>query len=199
MEHETNSPGHQRHFVLLTSSRFSGASSASSPTTVSGHNFLTFLGIAQYYQVDFLPITWDFALSTASVSGTAKIYESLLDVGRGLVFKRTRILGLRDDDSVDENDEGQTYSALVAELSILCHPLLRTHSCIIKLIGISWEVSQFGDTIWPIMVIEKAQLGDLNYFMTTHIAEKFTFEERVRLCADVASAVTALHAYSNLK
>ena len=164
--------------------------------TTSGHNFLTFLAIAQFYQVDIVPITWEFALDGTSPSGTAKIHESVLEVNRNFVFKRTRITSLPHNDFNDESIENRMYNALVAELSILCHPLLRVHPLIIKLVGITWEVSETGDGVWPVIILEKAQLGDLHYFMTTEMAKTLSVKEKLCLCADVASAIVALHTYS---
>ena len=176
--------------ALYSSSLYTATNTASSPTTTSGHSFLTFLAVAQYYNVDILPFTWDFMLESAGPSGTAKIYESRLDVNRDFVFKRTRITNSLYADDV------QTYNALVSEMSILCHPLLRQHPNIIKMKGIAWEITEKGDGVWPVIVLDKAQLGDLNYFLNTKLGKSLTFEKRLGLCADIASAIRALHSCS---
>lgn len=176
---------HRTSNMLLPSSQFSGADSLSSPTTIKGHNFLTFLATAQYYKVDFVPLSWDFPLDSAASSGTAKIFEWTLDVNQSFVFKRTKIIG--------RNHEDTIYNAFVAELSILCHPTIRNHPHIEKLIGISWEISTKENAVWPVLVLEKAQLGDLHHFMTTEMAKTLSVMEKLSLCLDVATAVVTLH------
>lgn len=176
-------------YELYPSSRFTATDTFSSPTTTSSHNFLTFLAATQFYKVDILPFNWDFALESAGPAGTAKIYESPLDVNRDFVFKRTRFT------NTDANDSG-TYNALVSEMSILCHPLLRQHPYIINLKGISWEITEKGDGVWPVIVLDKAPLGDLNYFLTTEEGKNLTFKKRSDLCAGIASAIRALHGCS---
>ena len=179
--------------VLLSSSRHSATNSSSSHTTTSGHNLLTFLAVAQFYGVDILPVTWEFALDSAAPSGTAKIYESSLDVNRNFVFKRTRIANPSYGDSQDIGNENKTYNALVSEISILHHSLLCQHPFIVKMHGISWEISKSGDAVWPVIVLEKAQLGDLDYFMTTEAGRDLSIEKKVHFCTDIASAILALH------
>ena len=174
---------------LYPSSRFTATGSAPSPTTTSSNSFLTFLAVVQFYQVDILPFEWEFALESAGPSGTAKIYESRLDVNRDLVFKRTRI-GRSDFDDI------QDYNAILSEMSILCHPLLRQHPYIIKMKGISWEITEKGDGVWPVIILDKAALGDLDFFMYTEEGKNLTFEKRLDLCAGIASAIRALHGCS---
>ena len=175
--------------ALYPSSRYTATDTTSSPTTTSGHNFLTFLAVTQFYKVDILPFTWEFALESAGPSGTAKIYESRLDVNRDFVFKRMY-------HGQSDADDMKIYNALVSEMSILCHPLLRQHPYIIKMKGISWEISEKGDGVWPVIVLDKAPLGDLNYFLNTEEGKNLIFEKRVDLCAGIASAIRALHGCS---
>ena len=182
--------------ALYPSSRYTTSNTSSSPTTTSGHNFLTFLAVTQFYNVDIIPITWQFALESAASSGTAKIYESCLDVKRNFVFKRTRITDSIHHDEPDACDDDQTYNALVSEVSIACHPLLRNHPNIIKMKGISWETTETGDGVWPVIVLDKATFGDLEYFMNSEEGKNLSVEKRLCLCADVASAIRALHSCS---
>ena len=61
---------------------------------------------------------------------------------------------------------------------------------------ISWEISEKGDGVWPVIVLDKAPLGDLNYFLNTEEGKNLIFEKRVDLCAGIASAIRALHGCS---
>lgn len=182
--------------LLLSSPRHAASTTASARTTTSGHNFLTFLAVTQFYKVDILPCTWEFALDNAAPSGTAKIYESCLDVNRSFVFKRTRITNPMYHGQPDAYDDTQTYDALVSEISIACHPLLRQHPFIAKMKAISWEISEKGDGVWPVIVLDKAPLGDLDYFMNTEAGNGLEVEKKLHLCADIASAIVALHSCS---
>ncbi len=155
------------------------------------NNFISFLAVAQYYEVDFVSLAWQQARGRLGRGGTSEIWQSSYDRRTDFVFKRMRSA------ITDCDDEESSFNALVSELSILSHPLIRHHQNIVKLEAISWEIHPKSHKVWPVLVLEKAQLGDLKSFMNSEEGRLTTMRDRLELCTDVASAIIALH--SNCK
>ena len=53
------------------------------------YDLVTLLLVAEHFQVDFLPITWQSALDRVRLGGTAKIRQSLVRLQESLAFKLT--------------------------------------------------------------------------------------------------------------
>lgn len=47
--------------------------------------------------------------------------------------------------------------------------------------------------MWPVLILERAQLGDLKSFMNSEQGRRMDFEERLSLCTDVGSALITMH------
>jgi len=56
-------------------------------------NLVSFLSLVQRLNIDIVPITWN-ALDAAAQGGTAKIYQSTVDVPTDFAYKRTRTSSL---------------------------------------------------------------------------------------------------------
>ena len=177
---------------LTASSQSSGHDLVSSSAASSDQNFLTFLATAQFYEIDIFEISYKSVLDSAAASGTSEIYQLSLKPELDLIFKRTR-------STEDESGEGwnakRTFAALVSEISILSHPLLRYHQNIVNLEAISWEIARDQDAVWPILVLEKGDLGDLEQFMVSEMGPTLDFDTKLGKCADIATAIHALHSY----
>ena len=157
-------------------------------------DFLTFLAIAQKLKIDFLPITWQPALDEIGRGATGKIRESLINLQTSFAFKVPK-----DTTSIESMDETirpveirTLFQALISELSILGHPLFREHPNVISLLGICWDVLPSG-TVWPVFVFEKTPLGDLWRFAKSEEGKNMPIDMRLKLCADIANAITDLH------
>ncbi|KAJ8104722.1 hypothetical protein ONZ43_g7714 [Nemania bipapillata] len=81
----------------------------------------------------------------------------------------------------------------------LGHEDLRRHENIVQLIAITWEIENVKDwsskadiTVWPVMILEKAELGDLGHFLRGKGVETDLLT-RLRMCAGIASALAAVH------
>ena len=135
---------------------------------------------------------YESALDNAATPGTSEIYESSLDPKVKLIFKQTRFT---EDDSGECWNAKRTFATLVSEISILHHPLLRYHQNIVNLEAISWEISRDQDAVWPILVLEKGDLGDLEYFLHSEKGRTLNFHDKLGICADIATAIQALHSY----
>jgi hypothetical protein len=84
------------------------AAPAKSTATESQYDFLSFLSIAQNLEIDFLPITWQPALSCIGQGGTAKIRQALVNLQMSFAFKRLVSKGLVE----TETDETSVKSSL---------------------------------------------------------------------------------------
>lgn len=158
------------------------------------YNLITFLAIAQKLEIDFLPIKWQPALSKVGAGGTAEIRQSLIHLQMSFAFKI-----IKDAEWIDKIDETQRlrevktrFQALVSEISVLGHPSVREHPNIISLLGICWDILPSG-CVWPVLVFERTALGDLWSFAESGEGKNISIETRLKLCADVATAVRDLH------
>lgn len=152
-------------------------------------DFLSILGIAQTLKIDFLPITWQPALENVGHGGTAEIRQALVHLQMSFAFKRLI-------PAQSTTDETKSFRTLIAEISVLGHPLIRDHPNILKLEGICWDVVPDDEKVWPVLVFKKARHGDLQTFMEQAEGKRLSLEERLDLCADIATAVHDMHSNS---
>jgi hypothetical protein len=132
--------------------------------------------------VHYLPITWQPALSSLGVGGSATISQSTFCADMPLAFKR-----FHDDGCFD-------FLPLISEVLILSQPPIQSHPNIINLEGICWEIKPRTEKAVPVLVFEKAA-WDLKQFMNVGEGINMSIEDRLKVCADIGSAIMALHAY----
>ena len=111
-------------------------------------DFLTFLSLAQSLNVDFLPLTWPPALDAIGEGATAKIRQATISLGKSLAFKCPK--------AWSDVDDADNYSALIAEISVLRCPPIRSHPNIARLEGIWWDIEAENSKVRPVLVTEKA-------------------------------------------
>lgn len=150
---------------------------------------ISFLPIAQYYELDFVSLTWVKGKGKG-LGATSEIWQSSASRRVDFAFKRTK---LAERPVVDDQDEERAFNALVSEISVLRHPLIQHHQNIVDLEGISWEISPQSGKFWPVLILEKAPLGDLESFMFSEEGRATTIDERLALCSDIANAIITLH------
>ena len=167
-------------------------------------DFITFLGIAQSLQIDFLPITWQQGLGNIGEGATGEIREALLDKDTSFAFKRRLF---RRSFNFEEL-MGQILPTLVAEISILHIPSIRDCPNIINLVGVCWEVYCEDDytlsrdepvdfaraAVIPVLVFQKSRFGDLHTFMMHGAGKTLSFDERLHLCIGIVEAISEMHA-----
>lgn len=78
------------------------------------------------------------------------------------------------------------------------HPFVRSHSNIIRLEGVCWDISFDKEEVWPVLVFEKARHGDLKKFLSTNMGGLIKWDDRVKLCADIATAIMLMHSARKL-
>jgi hypothetical protein len=151
-------------------------------------DLITFLSIVQNCNVDYLPITWQPALSTLGEGGSGVISQSTFSTDLPLAFKRFH------EDS-DSGDSGKEFLPLISEVLILSQPPIQSHLNIVNLEGICWEIKRKTQKAVPVLVFEKAA-WDLQQFMNVREGMDMLIGDRLKICADIGSAIMALHAYS---
>ena len=152
------------------------------------YNFLSFLATAQALDVKILPISWNSAREEIGRGGTSMINQALANLQMSFAFKRVT------DDERLERSEGEIYRSLINEMAVLSHRGIREHSNIVPLLGICWDTSD--DTIWPVLVFERSQFGDLFSFARTQVGRELDSNARLKLCIEIGKAVTDMHSQS---
>jgi hypothetical protein len=153
------------------------------PKADQPYDLILFLAVAQYFMIEFLPVTWPQALGSLGEGGAAEVRQSPIDIQRSFAFKCIK----RPEDDITT----ASYRVLVSELSILANPIVEVHPHIVTLLGVSWDV--IDETAWPVLVFEKAQFGNLKDFMRMEAGSALCYDKRVKLCAGVAAALRDMH------
>ena len=176
---------HNSGLVSHSDGAFPRYSASTSRTNhVAQSDLIAFLSIAQNCNVDFLPITWQPALSTLGAGGTGTISQSTFISEKPLAFKRFH----------DSENPDAGFLPMMSEVLILSQPPIRNHPNIVDLEGICWEIKPTTEKAVPVLVFEKAS-WDLQQFMNVCEGMDMVFEDRLKICADVGRAIAALHAY----
>jgi len=150
------------------------------------YDFISLLGAAQRLLIDFLPIKWQPALDNVGEGGTAVIREAMIDLQSNFAFKCIKYA---------QQDERRVFRELISELVVLGHDPVRTHPNIVRLEGICFDTPPGSDQVWPVLVFEKTECGDLERFANSGAGRKLSLADRSKLCADIGTAVKDLHAY----
>jgi hypothetical protein len=170
--------------------------SAASEPAAATHphlDFISFLAIAQKLEIDLLSVTWQPALESIGGGATAEIRQSLISLQTSFAFKRIR------PSTSSQEAKRRAFQALVTEISILGLPEIRRHLNIVRIEGICWDVLKEEEeeeedvVVWPVLVFEKSQYGDLDQFMRAAEGRAMNLEDRLQLCSGIASAVAEMH------
>lgn len=181
----------QSSLSYSASSTQSQSRSAIEIPSMNPHNdHISFLAIAQHYEVDFVSMTWEKGRGKIGSGATSNIWQSSPSLRSEFAYKRTKLASKT---SVTSQDEEKAFNALVSEVSVLRHPSLRYHQNIVNLEGICWETPQHTTTVWPVLILEKAQLNDLETFMLSNEGRSMSIHQRLGLSSDVGNALIALH------
>ena len=178
--------------------------SAAPQKPLDRYDLITFLGAAQTLKIDFLPIIWQPALDYIGLGATAELREASMNSQTSFAFKRPRFTI-----PFDIGLENRLLPCMIAEISVLSHPLIRGFPNIVRLEGICFEIISEGHVftreelfdntrgaVVPVLVFEKAKYGDLHNFMTCNKGKTLVLKERLQLCIDVARAVEEMHSNS---
>ncbi|KIV99995.1 uncharacterized protein PV09_08352 [Verruconis gallopava] len=169
-------------------SELSSGQSLGEPSTAKGPlpDFIDFLAVTQWRQIDFLPITWQQMLSSLGVGGTARLKQSIVNNKVSLAFKRLHL------DNATAESNSEALRILINEISILGHPVIRRLPYFIRLEGICWD---FTDGVVPVLVFRKAHHGNLRQFLFSKAGKKINFAQRLRICSEIGSAIMTMHSF----
>ncbi len=178
-----------------------GASSLAHP------DLITFLAAAQKYNVEFVPVLWEEALGLLGKGGTADINQLMLrtqfpvtdyDPLKKTESKETSFAFKRTSQYHPESGvtEGPgLYEILTMELIVLRQQAICDHPNIVDLEGISWEVTTTNQ-IYPVLLFEKGNWGDLGSFAHGLRGGYCTFNAKLGFCIDIAKALQVMHGLS---
>lgn len=87
------------------------------------------------------------------------------------------------------------YEILAMELIVLGQQAIRDHPSILDLEGMCWEVTDI-DCIYPVLLFEKGNWGDLSSFVHEIGSGYCTFNAKLGYCVDIAKALQVMHGLS---
>ncbi|KAF8245666.1 kinase-like protein [Wilcoxina mikolae CBS 423.85] len=152
-------------------------------------DLIAFLAVVQKCNVGFHPIAWQPALDILGKGGSGTISQSTFTTDMPLAFKRFHEGG----DS-GSGDSGMDFLPLISEVLILSQPPIQEHPNIINLEGVCWEIKRRTEKAIPVLIFEKAS-WDLQQFMSVSEGKNMSIDDRLKICADIGSAILTLHAY----
>jgi len=150
-------------------------------------DLIAFLSVVQKCNVDFLSITWQPTLGILGTGGSGTISQSTFTTDIPLAFKRYN----------QDGDSDMDFLPLISEVLILSQPPMHDHPHIVNLEGICWEIEPRTEKAVPTLVFEKAS-WDLQQFMNVSEGKNMSIDNRLKICADIGSAIMTLHAYGLL-
>ena len=168
-------------------------------------DLITFLGVAQTLNIQFLPITWQEIMEPLGHGGTSKISQASVDSETTFAFKR-----ITDEEKYNETEE-RIFRLLINELTVLQHEVFRLNPKIPQLEGICWDVTpgkgnQYvdkaatdlvsDDKVWPVLVFEATRHGDLQNFLVSPEGKAMSAVERLELCLSIGETISEMQDYS---
>lgn len=154
-------------------------------------NFIYFCAEAQALGIDFLSITWQPHIGLGGIGGTSKIQQSLLSADFSLAFKSIDLGGVL---RARQHHELRTiYSLFRAEIQHMRDPRVLRCPHIMLVDGICWNINSVDGVVDPVLVYERAVLGDLYYYMTSGEGRSLDVETRIKICRDIAIGLETLH------
>ena len=122
--------------------------------------------------------------------GQATISQALATVQIRVAFKRFR------DNLTGNSDDDKPFQAIVKEIIMLSHHAIRDHPYVATLEGICWDIPGDGNQIWPVLIFEKTEFGDLYDFAKTGRGSALSTQEKLGLCTDIGIAIRDMHTNS---
>ncbi|EWC47291.1 hypothetical protein DRE_03410 [Drechslerella stenobrocha 248] len=162
--------------------------SASSVDNLPEIDLVDFLAVVQHRRIDLLPFQWEDG-QNLGMGGNAKISQGgnvKTSQGDNITFAFKRFQR-----ETDYKAPHKAFQALLSEVYILGHPVVRQHPNINALQGVCWDVV-YGQP-WPVLVFKKTEYGDLKQFMTTPEGRALDFVDKINLCWDIGNAIKLMH------
>ena len=149
--------------------------------TLGRCGFLALLTVTQALGIEILPIDWEQGLPPFAHGGQSSINQALVKADYSLAFKCIRNV-----------KEANNLDKVIEEISVLGQPMFRNRRDIIQLEGVSWDVAPDGK-VWPVLVFEKSEIGDLWAFTQSKAGKALSLLERIGICKAMAAALQFMH------
>ena len=166
-------------------------------STLPHYDLLSFLAITERLSnlrlYAFTPSYQPSGRLTIRTGASGIVHDQALSSERGIIFKRYR--------TTPQSSRRDVFKAIISEVMVLKHPVLAKHPNIVDLDGITWDVEvERGQPpqITPVLILKRAEHGNLADFFRTSQGRNLSLEQRLRLCIDVALALDAMHTYGNV-
>lgn len=154
------------------------------------YDLLAFLGLVQKLNsVHLLEFTPLFDGPAQARGASSELHSTSFSKNSGIVFKR---IDPRSCLTVPD-----AFKALISELMVYEHAVVRTHPNIQRIYGVTWDVHRESSQALPVLAFEQSKFGDLECFLTNS-SRKVSFMQRLQFCLDIGSAIENLHSISEL-
>ena len=158
------------------------------------HNFISLFSLIVHLRIDLLNVTWQPALQLLGTGASSRISPSnLITKTLSFAFKRT-VPRRGQIDATPTAINKDRFRSLICEVLVLSYPAIRKHPNVTNLLGISWEFHE--GAVWPVLIFPKASHGCLSDFINSDEGIEASLEVILRICAELALGVDALHAQS---
>jgi hypothetical protein len=159
----------------------------------SDYDIIDFLAIAQARNLSLLPITWQSAEDLTNGKGaTSQLQEAILSSETSFAFK---CVGEKYKKDVERGrlSKSKIFGALMNEICALNDLMVQKMLGVVNLEGLAWDISSDND-IWPVLVFEKSNHGDLEDYLTTHSSGiNESANCRVADCHSIGITLSELH------
>jgi serine/threonine protein kinase len=158
----------------------------------SHQDLIRLLAIANALKVEILPLTWQPALETLGQGGTGSVNQSYVNDRVSYALKRFRRVN-PNPQLTDRKFRSLQFDAMISEMVVLRYPEVYAHPNIVRLEGICWEVVRPSGEVWPVLVFQKAELGDLRRALTLPETKDIHLDMKIAICGEVAKALRIIH------
>jgi hypothetical protein len=154
-------------------------------------SYADLLNAIQQHDLPFLPVSSQPGHELIGRGLSGGIQQATADHAIDLAFKQGIPSRCERDD-----DQCQDWSSLITEIAVLQHPPLRENQHIIDILGVTFSVEPTSNTsrkAWPLLIMRKADLGDLANLLKLVQEHYLTTKFRLQFLAAIAEAVYLLH------
>ncbi|KAI1428792.1 hypothetical protein F5Y12DRAFT_632003 [Xylaria sp. FL1777] len=152
-------------------------------------DLISFLAVAQHYNIDILPNTWQPARGDLGIGGEAYVRQSYVKSDLHLAFRALRVFYNEFADLSNEERISQAFNGMMTEITILSQPLVYESPNVIRLSSISWNVEP--DSVWPVLVYAKGT--PIRQYLLESCEKPLDLKEKLRICSGICAGVSALH------
>ncbi|KAH8647689.1 kinase-like domain-containing protein [Xylariales sp. PMI_506] len=154
-------------------------------------SYTSALGIRVFPNASLHPGTW-VKLGSGTYSVTYRAYLAT-DAGIAVAIKQPNASFTRENQVVEGGLQHAALTSIIQELRILAHTKLRDHPNLPHVLGVFFQEEHRPAGIRPCVVFDLA-LSDLQQYLSARAAVDIPSTELIRLAAEIASGLGALHA-----